>query len=509
MTGTSLPSLPKEALKPVGGLSGADSPASEEHRAALQKLISSLDARESGGMFDPGRMAIAQAFLSPTKSGGFGENLGMAAGAYAQSQREEEKRIQEMAGLRLQLLQAKKEQEQADSASSYLSNRGKGVPAAGAGAKTSETSGAPTIQYNGQDLTPEDISVIKAGNPKLGKILEEEMKLKLEMVTTQPGGIVNKLTGTYKPFGGKATVQRIIPDVGKIDMPEEDAMALDEARRTGNSVAYWKIVDSVTKPIGKPSAASSGNSSRADTVGDGRTTASTIEADAAAAKTRAEAMAKSEADRTNLVMDSAKSARGATAGYTRANEILADKEVQKHLGVLNRGDVASALGGLVNESFRIGNYSVGIPAIKDILQKSGAPQEVINKLAELGQIEAMWQMESRKGLGSGTSVSNMEQMMANRVTPSQDDPYGAYSQKLKFLQEKSKFDVELAKALKRTKMSYDQFEDTKEFDGMFNSYQSRLMNIVSPGSAPATAKPAASTGPITADSLRQRLTGKP
>jgi hypothetical protein len=217
-------------------------------------------------------------------------------------------------------------------------------------------------------------------------------------------------------------------------------------------------------------------------------------------------MAASEAERTNTALDSAKGARGAQAGYTRANEILADKEVQKNLGVLNRGDFTSALGNLVSEAFRVGNYSVGIPAIKEILQKSGLPQETINKLAELGQIEAMWQMESRKGLGAGTSVSNMEQLMANRITPSQDDPYGAYKQKLQFLQEKSKFDIALARELKRSKLTYDEFEDTAEFDRLFNDYQKRLMGIAT-GTPVAgdKKKPTTQTGPITAESLKNRL----
>jgi hypothetical protein len=131
---------------------------------------------------------------------------------------------------------------------------------------------------------------------------------------------------------------------------------------------------------------------------------------------------------------------------------------------------------------------------------------VLDKALELAQLEAMWQMESRKGLGAGTSVSNMEQMMANRLTPSADDPMGAYKQKLAFLQEKGKFDIQLARELKRSKLTYDQFEDTDTFDKMFSDYQKRLMNITT--GAPAAGKqnkPVTQTGPITAESLRNRL----
>jgi hypothetical protein len=123
----------------------------------------------------------------------------------------------------------------------------------------------------------------------------------------------------------------------------------------------------------------------------------------------------------------------------------------------------------------------------------------------------MWQMEMRKGLGAGTSISNMEQMMANRVVPSQKDPIGAYKQKLSFLQEKAKFEIELGRELKRKKLTYDKFEDTNEFDRMFTTYQNRLINIVSPQSAPTGVPKGAapSTGPITPSMLRERLGLKP
>jgi hypothetical protein len=267
-------------------------------------------------------------------------------------------------------------------------------------------------------------------------------------------------------------------------------------------------IDNIVMGGGIPSTASEKKEGAPSTsIEGGRKTASEAEAQAAADRARAVKMADSEAERTNAALDAGKGARGSQAGFTRANEILADPRIKEYLGVLSRGDVTSALGNLVNEAFRVGNFSIGIPAVKKILTESGAPQEMIDKLAELGQIEAMFQMESRKGLGAGTSVSNMEQMMANRVTPSQDDPFGAYMQKLKFLQEKAKFDIELSKELKRSKLSYDQFEDTPRFDTIFNAYQNRLMNIVSPSSKGTTTKTTTTkpAGKISAEDLKKEL----
>ena len=516
---TGLATIAAGALKPsgVGPLEESASNLTDqtdselEYKNALLKIKSALDARQNRG-YNPTLLAISQGLLAPSATGSFGEGVGQAAGNVLKVQQQEEKENLENAQIRLQLAQAERQQELKNKALGIAFGTGK---PAGAQAGAQAEGQPKTITIAGQqypagflDMTPEKAFLIGRYDAELGKAAMEFLKLKNEGFKVQPGGYVDVTAQggpKYTPFGGKAMVERNVPEVGVVKMPEEDAMALDIARREGNSKKYWEIVDSVTRPIAKPVA---GEPSKKATPVEGgeRTTESSLAAQAAADRERAIKMAESEATRTNAVMDSAKGARGSQAGFTRANEILADPRIKDYLGVLNRGDVTSALGTLVSEAFRIGNYSVGIPAIKEVLQKSGAPQDVIDKLAELGQIEAMWQMESRKGLGAGTSVSNMEQMMANRVTPSQDDPYGAYIQKIKFLQEKAKFDIELAKELKRTKMSYDQFEDTPRFDKIFNAYQNRLMSIVSPSSAkPTTTKPSTSTGKITTDDLKKEL----
>ncbi len=52
----------------------------DEH---IQKLQNSLSTRNTTQTFDPAMLKMAQGFLSPTKTGSFGESAGIAAGAYA------------------------------------------------------------------------------------------------------------------------------------------------------------------------------------------------------------------------------------------------------------------------------------------------------------------------------------------------------------------------------------------------------------------------------------------
>jgi hypothetical protein len=216
----------------------------------------------------------------------------------------------------------------------------------------------------------------------------------------------------------------------------------------------------------------------------GRKTVSESEAASAAAKAEAEAGAKSRADQTAQVRTAGKAALGLIPIYDRMEVLLKAPGMDQVLGVLERGDVISALGNLAEEAIRVGTFSVGVPAVRKIIAQTGAPQDVIDRAAELGQLLAITQFEQRKGLGSGTSVSNFEQTMVNAMGPNMTDTLRSFGQKLNFLREKAKFENELAASLRRSKMQYEDFEDTPEFAKLFGEYQRRVTNIVYPGQKP-------------------------
>ena len=96
--------------------------------SAMQEYLDAQkNAREkyeerNNRLFDPTMLAMAQGFLAPTKTGGFGESLGNVAAAVGPAQSAEEKRIMEMAKMRLDMatqglsteIQTKKAQRSAD-----------------------------------------------------------------------------------------------------------------------------------------------------------------------------------------------------------------------------------------------------------------------------------------------------------------------------------------------------------------------------------------------------------
>jgi len=70
-----------------------------------QKQANEVLEERNNRLFDPTMLAMAQGFLAPTKTGGFGESLGNVAAAVGPAQAAEEKRTMDMAKMRLEMAQ--------------------------------------------------------------------------------------------------------------------------------------------------------------------------------------------------------------------------------------------------------------------------------------------------------------------------------------------------------------------------------------------------------------------
>ena len=81
------------------------SDAMQEYLDAQKNAREKFEERSNNRLFDPTYLAMAQGFLAPTKTGSFGESLGNVAAAVGPAQSAEEKRIMEMAKMRLEMAQ--------------------------------------------------------------------------------------------------------------------------------------------------------------------------------------------------------------------------------------------------------------------------------------------------------------------------------------------------------------------------------------------------------------------
>lgn len=92
------------ATKPPDFTNVIGSDAMQEYLDAQKNARDKFEERQNR-LFDPTMLAMAQGFLAPTKTGGFGESLGNVAASVGPAQAAEEKRIMEMAKMRLEMAQ--------------------------------------------------------------------------------------------------------------------------------------------------------------------------------------------------------------------------------------------------------------------------------------------------------------------------------------------------------------------------------------------------------------------
>jgi len=496
--------LPTSLLKKPVDLSGT-SPEDEEYKADFKKsqadLKAALAARENQ-LFDPVLLALSQGFAAPTKSGGFGESLGTAAGLASQAAIGQQKNAAENAQMRMQLAQMGLEQgrkERAQNMVSGLFNKPvEGAPTVGTPAPATESAQPPAQPTGGmRSITGADIFKISQLDKELGDNLAKAVGVDRDRFKISMNGIVFD-TATEKylniPIPGQ-TQSKFVTPFGTFDMTPNEYSQFGEAQSRGKGKEWIEMfrtgkIDVAGKPVvGAPDAS-------------GRPTTSEADAKAAAAKVEAEATARNRVEQTKNAKDSATAAMSLIPLYDRADKLLKTKGIETALGVLERPDFLSQIGTIADEGIKVGPYAINAPSVRKIVTNFAQDQNVINALTELGQVEAMWQFTQRKGLGSGTSVSNFEQQMVNAMGPNFKDPKDAYTKKLQFMREKANFEQKLGQELFRTGKQYEDYVNSPDFDRIFGDYRARLERI---GEVKVSPKLGGPVNPAAGNDLRSKI----
>jgi hypothetical protein len=461
---------------------------SDEYNDALQQIKDALNARMNKS-YDPTLLAMAQGFLAPTATGSFGESLGQVAKNVGASQEQQQKEFMDTAQMRMQIAQAEREQKDLLRArqtfqDKYTSYGDQNKPPAQGGVASGSQETTPM-----KTVTVQDALDFAAAFPKQKDMAELLFKAAQagsdRYKIAMNGTVFDTMSGKYiaQDVPGQTQSDYTIPGLGTFKLtPSEYSQAIkgfNEAKQQGWGDDWAKQFKGGASAPKKPIATTEDKQvEETKPVLGERLTVSESEAAAAAKKKLAEKGAEATADATAQFKKSGQAALGLLPLYERAEGILrANPNLKKSLGALEKGDLQSAIGSVVDEGIRVGNLTINIPSFRKVASQYAQDPKTINALAELAQVEAMWQFQQRQGLGSGTSVSNFEQQMVNQMGPNIKDPYDAYLKKLGFMKAKADFDRAVAQELKGGKQ-YEDFEGTPKFNELFEAYKKRIMPFV-------------------------------
>ena len=246
---------PKGGLAYIPETSQEAIQANKAYQDALERLNKSLEARQNR-MFDPTMLALAEGFLTPGRTGSFGESLGVAAGKMRAAEEEEGKTEMALAQAKLGLAErgiALEQQRQRER--QFREALVGGAPAvspggmptgapAGAQAPSEEPSQRPEARLAqavsdtppavqgmvGIQVFPPTQNLVtsrsllmqryREGKMSLGDALAEAAKLENDRYVFRDNSVLDKLTGRmfFSPTGG---TQRIMTSKGPMELPTD------------------------------------------------------------------------------------------------------------------------------------------------------------------------------------------------------------------------------------------------------------------------------------------------
>lgn len=470
----------------------------EELQRIQKELTDALQNRRQ--MFDPVLLAMAQGFLAPTKTGSFGEAISNVAGQVGPAQvaadKERLERLamqRELASTDLALTQA------AEMDKRILPKLGLGPAPAGAPAaaptptepaapKTEAT--PPSAQKSGMHaLTDQDL-VLMSRNPRYKETAEFIRKLRedeRQNLAFADGVLVDKSTGQ-----AIADFRQEIPNkyptlIGPVLMTNKQFTEYEKTREEkGNEAAKEWL-----KTRGIESEAS-------------------IEEQKAAAKTRAEATAKAETERTQEAIGLG-DVTGRMAQYRLLSTIASGKDASQVFGILNRPGVAEQIVRLVNDGVAANSTRIQAGALVDAMRVAGLDQTTINKYELALSTMANIQLQQAKLAQGQGSISNFERELFALASISPMDNPQTILRKVQLLQARAEFDRDVARRLRKSKMSIDEFKDAEggDYEKMVDNYLNRIqqiansLNIQPPSSSTRTSRTSSPASP-SAD-IRRRL----
>ena len=234
-----------------------------------------------------------------------------------------------------------------------------------------------------------------------------------------------------------------------------------------------------------------------------------IEARGAALKEAATKTAQAEVGRTQEAIG-AGSVSDRMASYAALEAIAGRKDAKEIFGIFNRPDVSSAILTLVEEGVKPGGTGgISAPALQNAIRNVGLSQDQINRYQFALGIMANIQLQQAKLAQGQGSVSNFERDLFAQASISPKDNPETIVKKVQMLRARAEFDRDLARELRKSKMSIDDFKDEREaqYKRMVDAYENRVANIASSFGVKAQAVGSQPTGATSdaATELRRRL----
>jgi hypothetical protein len=463
-----------------------DEESQAKYQAALDRVMQSLDARKNR-LFDPTLLAMAEGFLSPTRTGSFGESLGIAAGKLRGAEEAEFKREQELSqaqlGLAQQGMQLERQKQMSQAYAQALRpglNAPSAAPSGGAGAPAAGSLGAgavpPGVEPQGFQIAPpmplsmnreQFLSAAQMEGKPLGQALKEWDDYSRKQRETKEGYVFDYGAGRAFPVPKAEQVNiQIRGHSGTYPVSQEDAMRLAALERSGDTAGYKTLADRIVKgPAGTARIAS----------------VEELEQERGRGKIIAEDEAKTETELRKEIIT-----RGNQAGerIRVGNQVLTlaeDPAASRMFGILNNPSWTSQLAKIAENAARVGDYSIGIPVIQDVLRNMKLTPQEIARYQYGAMLFAQSQLEASQLAKGQGQVSDFERRLFAATAMTGEDTPATLQMKSKALIARGQVERQIARLWEESKGRYrsvSEFKRSDEYDRLVAEYDAKLAKLL-------------------------------
>lgn len=503
----------------VGYLPGTDPESVQANMAyqqALQKMQSALEARQNR-FFDPEMLAFAQGMLAPTQTGGFGESLGYSLKGLREAQAQAEKEEQDIASAQLGLagkgleLERLKQREREfgrlmgepivpsapQSGGALTAPSAPGLPSAPGALPTAQRQGAlsmvappkgfegvqgiPTMPANPTFMTGRQYLGMARLDPSISPTtaIKDAQKMDQERFQTKESGVQDLATGIFYPFPkGEQVTRQIFGQEGEFKVDAKTAALLDMYAANGDP-RYYEVADKVIKGPKAPSKPGEKPAGEEKPEEPGKIlSVGEMEAKAAGAKESAQQRAKAQEAERSKTIDAGSDAPSRIGSYNQLQKIAGSKEAPLIFGIFERSGFWPQFGKLIETGVGVPGFTIGIPAIREVMTNAGIPQQLIDQSQFAMSLVANVALQiSRLSSGQG-QVSNYERDLFGQAGVTMKDNPQTILAKLDMLRARAEFDREVAAAVRKYKGNIDDFKGGNDYQRMVQEYEAKLGSIV-------------------------------
>lgn len=545
------------ALKPNVS-AGAE--AEQKYQEALSQLNERLDARKNR-LFDPTLLAMAQGFLGPTQTGGFGEALGRAAEKVGAAEAAQQKEDIDLAQMRLQVAQGAREQASQLAGQQAFGSiiRGQGqvlnAPTEG-GIPSGSPSGAP-VAGGAPAQTPQFGEMMPVGyyealayayaypqQKENARLLMDAAKAGLDRYSMSMNGTVfDKVTKKFLAGPGQTSSEYMVPELGEnrtLKMTPNQHDQYQQARDAGLGREWVRNFISPggskwTLPSGKPEESlptkpETGLPTKTEAVLPTKPeptslakpeavkkpeietkkdeglpkpkSAIELEAEREAKIAREREMAKGETQRYEDTINKGNDAGERISQYNRLKATAQKPDANKIFGVFENGKFSDA----VFQYLESNNGIISAKNIRDIWTNLDLdPKLISDKQLALSIIAQQQFAFSSLAKGQG-AISDFERQLFNAMGADIKDRPDTIIRKMDMLTARAEFDREasrLARAARKEGIGFDEMKDSTKYQDAYQRYVNKLMDIVegggrtAPKSVRAPSAPSSPSAPAT------------